>query len=218
MTRSFKAVSVAVLGVALFGATSASASVPDTTITACRNAGSGVLKAIDPGQQCAPHEQLLTWNTGGPQGPAGPAGPVGDPGAPGVTGPAGSAGPQGFPGVAGPQGPAGEPGPAGPQGPTGDAGLVRVYTVGGSWTSLPVGGAYIMTQALCRAGDAVTGGGFWTDDGGVPLESGVQVKGSGPLWDLQDPYSAVGWNVMARNSRSSGAPLRVHAYVMCAAR
>jgi hypothetical protein len=49
---------------------------------------------------CAQNENLITWNTVGPEGPAGPQGPAGPPGTPGVNG------------APGPQGPSGAPGPS----------------------------------------------------------------------------------------------------------
>ncbi len=74
---------------------------------ACVNNASGTIHMIAEDGKCSNNEQLVTWNSQGPQG------------LPGPEGPAGPAGPQGEPGVQGEQGPKGDPGETGPQGPQG---------------------------------------------------------------------------------------------------
>lgn len=75
-----------------------------STITACRLAPKGWLRAVDNANACRKHERPLSWNVTGPAGPQGPAG---------AAGPAGPPGPQGPPGPAGPEGPVGPAGPPG---------------------------------------------------------------------------------------------------------
>lgn len=134
-------VCLATVAVLLLGGGIAWAAVPGSAgvITACvdHRSESGLLRVIEPDQECRRHETRISWNqegragdpgqagAQGPAGPAGPAGPPGDAGLPGEDGPMGPAGPagpageQGLPGPEGPQGPAGEPGATGLQGPAG---------------------------------------------------------------------------------------------------
>ncbi|HNS51557.1 MAG TPA: SUMF1/EgtB/PvdO family nonheme iron enzyme [Anaerolineae bacterium] len=117
---------------------------------ACVNNASGTIHMIGAGETCGNNEELVTWNSEGPQGIPGLAcwdvngdgiqdvsedvngdgvydalDCQGAQGIQGDPGPQGEAGPQGVAGPAGPEGPQGAPGevgPAGPQGQTGPAG------------------------------------------------------------------------------------------------
>jgi large repetitive protein len=100
----------------------------DTTIHACKNARTGLVRIVKAGAGCRRSETPVSWNVRGPRGeagapgPAGIAGPVGPPGpagADGRPGTQGSTGPAGPPGLAGPPGTAGAPGPRGSAGPPG---------------------------------------------------------------------------------------------------
>ena len=156
----------------------------------------------------------------GPQGPAGPTGPAGAIGPQGPAGPQGKAGKTGKKGPQGPQGPAGpkgdrgpegdrgfsgpqgEPGPRGPQGPKGnpgEPGTLQTYAV--TQTETGPGGGLLVAEAMCDAGDVVTGGGFDTDR--VILAS----VGNGG-----DPPT--GWRTVARSGPDE--PITLTAYAICA--
>jgi formylglycine-generating enzyme required for sulfatase activity len=96
---------------------------------ACVNNSSGTIHMIAPDEACSANEQLVTWNSEGPQGIPGLAcwdlngdgiqDEVEDVNLDGVWDAAdcqGAQGEQGLPGEAGPAGPQGEAGPAGPAG------------------------------------------------------------------------------------------------------
>ncbi len=61
----------------------------DTTIHACKNARTGLVRIVKAGVSCRRGETPISWNVRGPRGqagapgPAGPAGPVGPAGADG---------------------------------------------------------------------------------------------------------------------------------------
>ena len=92
---------------------------------ACVNNSSGTIHMVGAGEPCGNNEELVTWNSegpqglpgepgpAGPQGDAGPGGPQGEPGLPGEPGPAGPQGEPGLPGEPGAPGVQGEPGPEG---------------------------------------------------------------------------------------------------------
>ena len=85
----------------------AHAAIPadDGVISSCYNTATGVMRAVEAGDDCRKGESPLAWSQTGPQGPQGERGPQGDPG---------DHGEQGIPGPRGEQGPEGEQGPAGP--------------------------------------------------------------------------------------------------------
>ncbi|OGP73909.1 MAG: hypothetical protein A2V86_03555 [Deltaproteobacteria bacterium RBG_16_49_23] len=103
----------------------------------------------------------------GPQGLQGPQGPKGDKGDKGETGMPGPQGQQGVPGLPGPQG---QPGPEGPPGQSGVLGWV-IFSIK---ANVNIVSRQIEGSALCPAGSAVTGGGFWGP-------SSVRIYGSMPL-------------------------------------
>lgn len=80
----------------------------DTTIKACINKSSGVMRYLSKGK-CKQSEKLLSWNQSGPQG------------IPGAKGEAGPSGIQGTPGLIGPTGPKGDSGVINASSPTGFA-------------------------------------------------------------------------------------------------
>ncbi|MEX2430363.1 MAG: hypothetical protein WD645_00410 [Dehalococcoidia bacterium] len=81
-----------------FAANAAFAEEPTTTMNACVNKGSGLLRIVEAADDCRPNESFASWNIAGATGPQGPQGEKGD---------------EGDQGPAGPEGPQGEQGPAG---------------------------------------------------------------------------------------------------------
>jgi hypothetical protein len=109
----------------------------------------------------------------GPQGDAGPPGPQGEAGATGATGPQGPAGPQG------PQGATGTTGATGPQGSF--SSCTTVYSGWGVGSGfLP---ANVNVEAVCGAGETLTGGGCdcWDEDQGSALAAGYS-QPAGNAW------------------------------------
>jgi hypothetical protein len=80
---------------------------------ACVNNSSGTIHMIAPDETCGGNEQLVTWNSEGPQGEQSPQGEQGIQGEQGLQGTQGLQGEQGIQGEQGPQGEQGQQGPAG---------------------------------------------------------------------------------------------------------
>jgi hypothetical protein len=74
------------------------AQTTSTTISACVNNASGIVRIVPPRTGCLRNETSTQWNITGPKGDAGGVGPQGPAGDPGSQGPAGDQGPQGAPG------------------------------------------------------------------------------------------------------------------------
>lgn len=159
------AVSIAALvtttGIAWAGGSDHGGPPPTTTIYACVNRVSGVVRIVPAGFRCLPFEYPTSWSAGGAPGPAGPAGaagpagPSGPAGPTGVAGPTGPSGPKGDTGATGATGATGPAGAAGATGPVGPAGLSGYEIVSVGFTpGVPA------TVAACPAGKKVLGGGF----------------------------------------------------------
>ena len=93
------------IGATLGGVGGVIAATDTSTINACANKTTGVLRLLAKGK-CTAKEDKVTWNQAGPAGPAGPAGAAGAKGDTGATGARGATGDQGDT-VTGPTGPAG---------------------------------------------------------------------------------------------------------------
>jgi hypothetical protein len=104
----------------------------DTTIHACKNVRTGLVRIVRAGANCRRNEAPVSWNVRGPRGDTGPAG------APGPSGPQGGTGPAGAQGPAGPQG---APGPPGERGPAGAPGAASLASLAGSDCTTSAGGA-----------------------------------------------------------------------------
>ncbi len=98
----------------------------DTTIHACKQARTGLVRIVRAGASCRRNEMPVSWNVRGPRGEAGQPGAAGPQGQPGAQG---GAGPAGAPGQAGSQGP---PGPQGERGPAGPPGVASLTALDGS--------------------------------------------------------------------------------------
>jgi hypothetical protein len=110
-----------------------------STISGCYSIHTGLLRIIEPVEQCRPGETFVEWNEQGPPGPQGPVGPQG------------------------PTGPAGPQGPAGPAGGLAGREIVtRDFTVPRSTAEF----TYVVT-APCPPGKVVTGGGYEIGQDGV---------------------------------------------------
>jgi len=202
-----------VLGATLAGGV-AWATIPSVngTIHGCYTTGrtgvddpnKGQLRVVDSASDCKNNETAISWNekgvpgaagaTGpagakgdaGPQGPQGPQGPAGDQGPAGPAGAVGDAGPAGPPGAAGAQGPKGDQGPQGTAGADGAATTYnyrRVFSASGS------------AFAFCQPGEKVTGGGAFTDAGG--LRTSIPIADATGLLAFQT--TAVGWQATAED-------------------
>jgi formylglycine-generating enzyme required for sulfatase activity len=103
---------------------------------ACVNNASGTIHMVGAGETCANNEELVAWNSEGPQGIPGlacwdvngdglqdTAEDVNGDGAWNALDCQGAQGEQGLPGEAGPEGPPGPAGPEGPAGPQGEQGI-----------------------------------------------------------------------------------------------
>ena len=98
---SATALVVAASGAAAYSAVGASRD-DASTIQACRNRASGLVRIVSDPARCTKRESAISWNVQGPRGPVGPAGPMGPAGPTGTsTGTQGPAGPQGTGGARG---------------------------------------------------------------------------------------------------------------------
>ena len=83
------------------------ATATSSTITACSNTKTGVVRVVGAKAKCAKKEKRLTWNVKGATGATGLPGAAGATGAPGRDGTDGQDGKDGATGATGPAGPAG---------------------------------------------------------------------------------------------------------------
>ncbi|MFM7826717.1 MAG: hypothetical protein ACKO82_03770 [Acidimicrobiaceae bacterium] len=88
------------IGATLGGVGGVIAATDTSTINACSNKTTGVLRLLAKGK-CTAKEEKVSWNQSGPAGPAGPVGPAGAAGAKGADGAKGDKGNTGVPGETG---------------------------------------------------------------------------------------------------------------------
>ena len=88
------------IGATLGGVGGVIAATDTSTINACANKTTGVLRLLAKGK-CTAKEDKVTWNQAGPAGPAGPAGAAGAKGADGAKGDKGNTGVPGEAGATG---------------------------------------------------------------------------------------------------------------------
>jgi hypothetical protein len=88
------------IGATLGGVGGVIATTDTSTINACANKTTGVLRLLAKGK-CTAKEDKVTWNQAGPAGPAGPAGAAGAKGADGAKGDKGNTGVPGEAGATG---------------------------------------------------------------------------------------------------------------------
>lgn len=69
--------SLAALALATLATAPLPAAAAGSTLSACVGKATGVMRLTDAGTGCRSGEQLVTWNTEGPQGAPGPQGPAG---------------------------------------------------------------------------------------------------------------------------------------------
>jgi hypothetical protein len=125
--------------------------------------------------------------------PAGPQGPKGDPGA---------QGPKGDPGA---QGPKGDQGIQGIQGQKGDPGATKV-TKRTTWGAAIGAGTFGSAQALCQAGETLTGGGYYY--------TGTS-NAHALIYNNAPNNAATGWYVGLKNDGPDGSVYPT-AYALCA--
>jgi hypothetical protein len=106
-------------------------------------------------------------------------------------------------GPQGPQGPAGPTGPQGPQGPEGPTQTLTITQVQNSDTLTP--GGLSDVGVVCPTGTLVTGGGFKTDELGIP---NVMVIESEPVVSQNE------WRVIVSNPGPLTVSLTI--YALCA--
>jgi hypothetical protein len=177
--------------------------------------GNGLVRIVQPDEECKQNETRIGWNLmgpPGPPGPAGPEGPAGPRGPEGPAGPAGAEGPQGPAGPAGPQGPGGPEGPQGPGGPEGPPG-----PPGPGLASLEV--VEMLSELnsddakslaiLCPAGKQALGGGA-----GVGGPNAVALTESD--FYLDQSGARIGWLVRAVEVMPLDVPWVVVGHALCA--
>jgi hypothetical protein len=209
--------SLAVLFLPFLGGTAALAT---TTVHACYDKGTGIVRIVSAGALCYSTEQAVSWNeegptgpkgaTGatGPEGPAGPAGAKGATGATGAIGPAGPIGPTGAKGATGATGAAGATGATGAAGPAGPAGPTGATGATGPAGSVGPAGPSGSTGPAGPAGPTGPAGtipaNLKTLSGALSTNGGVAYLGSS-FFQRDTSLCTVGDIVLSVNGYGSGA-------------